>query len=147
LREAPQVENRAELDEIIAMCNRPQPPPPAAATTTPAPPGMSSSVGDAPVDRGRDKRTLGWIVAGAGLAVTATGIVFAFHAGSIAHEVAAYRGPWDAAAQDLDARGSHFGVLATALLGVGVASIAGGGVLWYLGDRERRVEAHPIAVT
>lgn len=109
------------------------PPDTSAVLPPPAEPAAPSS------DPGHGKRVTGLVLAGAGVAVTAIGVVFALQAKSAADDVSALSqsgGTWSPAFADKESSGQRDQTIGTLGIGLGVAAIVGGGVLYYLGATE-----------
>jgi tetratricopeptide (TPR) repeat protein len=129
----------------------PAPPPPAPPPPAPvaSPPPDTSSVLSPPpepasVDPGHGKRVTGLVLAGAGVAVTAVGVVFALQAKNAADDVSALSasgGTWSTSFADKESSGQRDQIIGTLGIGLGVAAIVGGGVLYYLGTTERAEHA------
>jgi hypothetical protein len=80
----------------------------------------------------------GLVVGGSGIALVATGVVFAMSSSSAASELeaAAQRNdPWTSELEAKDRSARRKGTLGAVLIGTGVAAVATGGVLFYLGHR------------
>jgi hypothetical protein len=96
---------------------------------------------DAPKARSTSS-TFGIVTTLAGVALAGGGVYFAMAARSDADKVAQHRGPWDAAAQQLEDSGKRNDAIGTTLIFVGGAAIVTGGLFWLLGGSSgERVEA------
>lgn len=94
---------------------------------------------------GRTLRFAGIVTSGAGVAVLATGLVLGHHASTLGDEVtSACHTTCDWATwKDEDAAGRRDAAIGRALDVVGVAGIAGGAILYYLGIRQEAVTVSP----
>jgi tetratricopeptide (TPR) repeat protein len=93
-------------------------------------------------DRGKGKRRAGLIVGGSGLAVFAAGLYFGSRASSLANEVedtCTAGCEWTPELADKEASGKSAQTLQYVLYAVGVAGVAGGAALWFIGDSKRRI--------
>jgi tetratricopeptide (TPR) repeat protein len=102
-------------------------------------------------DDGRSKRLAGIATAGAGVVLFAIGIGVGHHAGVLGDEVTrACVGPdgcdWGKE-QPLDSSGHSDATIGRVLDVVGIAAIAGGAALYYLGMRDGEVSVTPVAAT
>lgn len=99
-----------------------------------------------PVENARSGQSLkmAGVVAGSGVVLLVTGLVLGKHASTLGDEVtAACSTSCDWAVQkDKDATGHRNAAIGYALDALGVAAIAGGAIMYYLGDR-----THPVAVS
>jgi tetratricopeptide (TPR) repeat protein len=91
----------------------------------------------------------GWITGGGGVASIALGLALGHHASVLGGEVTRACSmtsmPCDwATEKSKDASGRHYGDLGHAFDALGVAAIAGGALLYYLGDREGNVHITPL---
>ncbi len=146
--------------ELEFKCEEPTSPPTAPSVTRPtrAPPdrpadqGERLKVTDGLGDRedqgdrpGRGLKVAGLVVGGAGVGTFATGLVLGHHASSIGDEVTgACRTTCDWTAwKDKDAAGRRDAAVGRALDVAGVAGIAGGAALYYLGVRQGAVTVSP----
>jgi hypothetical protein len=119
-----------------------QPPPPTTSIVAP-PPVKETPTGSA----GKGKRFAGYAVGGAGVVLVVTGVYFGAKARRLGDEVSddCRDGcDWNLV-KDKDAEGKSAETTQYVLYGVGVAAIAAGGVLWWLGNKER--ESSTVAVT
>jgi len=114
--------------------------------TCPAPqPIITKTVPDLKLqfeDRGKGKRRAGLIVGGTGLAVVVAGMYFGSRASSLASEVedaCAAGCEWTPELADKESAGKSAQTLQYVLYAVGVAGVAGGAALWFLGDKQRRI--------
>jgi hypothetical protein len=85
------------------------------------------------------------VTGGTGIALAVTGLVIGRHANTLGDEVAAACAEscdW-AVQQKKDARGHQYARAGYALDGIGLAMLAGGTVLYYLGSRETSVVVAP----
>jgi hypothetical protein len=149
--ERPQAEGFiAELAPCVEQEAKPQPvviPPPQAvtppATTLPAPMPPPREGGGG----GKGKRFAGYAVGGAGLVLVATGVYFGAKARRLGDEVSdecADGCDWNLV-KDKDAEGKSAETTQYVLYGVGLAAIAAGGVLWWMGNKEAK--SSNVAVT
>lgn len=109
------------------------PPPPDRSAVLPPPAEPVSS------DPGHGKRVTGLVLAGAGVAATAVGVVFALKARSASDDVTTLSnngGTWSSSFADKESSGQRDETLGALGIGVGVAAIVGGGILYYLGSTE-----------
>lgn len=157
-REAGTEVDKAGLDEARARCN-PQPtganPPPAfPVSPQPASPTALHDVGLDRTDRspvaphdhadGGSMKTAGIATAAGGAVLLGLGLYLDHVASDDASKVESFRGVWTKTQQDWQNSGqtaSTWGAIAT---GAGVAALAGGAVLYYLGMRSDRMD---VAVT
>lgn len=96
---------------------------------------------------GRTLKISGVAIGGVGVAVIATGLVYGHRAQSLAGEVTtacATSCDW-AAWKDKDSAGRHDATIGRVLDGVGVATVIGGSVLYYLGVRQGSLSVEPPA--
>jgi hypothetical protein len=114
----------------------PTPPP----VTTPPVPRRSEPARDRPRDDKRGIRVAGWVTAGAGVALLATGAIFGLKAKS-AHDELAAAGTWD---PDLYDSGRSASRNMFIFAGVGAAAIATGAVLTFIVGRP--TPAHAVTV-
>jgi tetratricopeptide (TPR) repeat protein len=94
---------------------------------------------------GRTLRLAGLATGGIGVALTVTGLTLGRHANTLGREVAAACASdcdW-AVQKEKDARGRRYAKASYVLDGIGVAAIAGGAVMYYLGSRETSVVVAP----
>lgn len=93
-------------------------------------------------DQGKGKRRAGVIVGGTGLAVFVAGLYFGSRASSLATEVedaCAAGCEWTPELADKESSGKSAQTLQYVLYAVGVAGVAGGAALWFIGDGKRRI--------
>ncbi|HUS64109.1 MAG TPA: hypothetical protein VMZ28_06180 [Kofleriaceae bacterium] len=170
LREVPKPDNRQQVDQAIRICEAKLAEKPAAPEEQPAPPAVEpekpapAEVADAaepeaeldpdaeveadtgsPSRPGRTKKIIGIAVGATGAALAATGAYFGLQASSQASDIEDFDGVWDQSWEDKEAAQRRNRVLAPVLIGAGVAAIAGGVVLFILGDREA-TDAAELAV-
>jgi tetratricopeptide (TPR) repeat protein len=161
-KEAPnreQVESRiSEMEALIAARNQERAKPPTGPfepgantahestgktteSSTPHPLTPAPTEKDrAPGGNGKALKISGIAVGGAGVAMLATGVFFRLRANSAAKEIsdaAAAGRPWDEDLQATDDRGRSAAKLSPIFLGVGAGALVAGGVLFYLGLRDR----------
>lgn len=90
-------------------------------------------------------KVAGLVVGGSGVAIVATGLFFGRRASSLGDDVArdcAVLCEWGEQ-KSSDARGRRYAKIGYALDAVGVAGIAAGALMYYLGDRQRPVLVVP----
>jgi hypothetical protein len=123
-------------DSVDGVWQQPAPEP-----VTPAPALAPLPPPPAVVDRGAHLRTIGLVLAGAGVAVIAGGVVEGFRAKSISDSIAAQPpgSPWSPDILDREREGEHAERLEQLLL-VGGGSLLVSGVATYLVGRSRRAE-------
>ena len=152
-REAGADVDKAGLDEARARCN-PQPTganPPATFPVSPQP-ATPSTMHDVGMDRppvpprehDSSMKTAGIATAAGGAVLLGLGLYLDHVASDDASKVESFRGVWTTTQQDWQSSGqtaSTWGAIAT---GAGVAALAGGAVLYYLGMRSDRMD---VAVT
>lgn len=166
LREVPKPDNRQQVDQAIRICEaklaeKPAPPQdepaqPAAEPDKPEPAKVADTAEadaepepDAEVEAdtgspsrpGRTKKIIGIAVGATGVALAATGAYFGLQASSQASDIEEFDGVWDQSWEDKEAAQRRNRVLAPVLVGAGVAAIAGGVLLFILGDREATAAA------
>jgi hypothetical protein len=156
-REAGSSANAAELEQAKARCN-PQPtsaneppsyPPPKpapAASSLAEPPDLDRAPPAASHDDGgtgdrAGLRTAGIATGIGGAVVTGFGIYLATVASHDAHVVSGYTGAWGQSQRDTESNGKSAAMWSGVSIGVGVAAIATGGVLYFLGRK-----THGVAV-
>ena len=132
-------------------------PAPNAAGTEPnpgiAPGGVPPQNATAPApaaDHGQKLKLAGLITGGVGVVSLVVAAVFGAQARDAAKKIeegAAARGTYDQTLQDQDARGRTAQTRATVSVVLGLAALAGGGVLYYLGARNASTEGQPPAGT
>jgi len=95
--------------------------------------------------RGRTLRISGLAIGGGGVVIAVTGLLFGRRASTLGDEVSrACSQTCDWGAQkDKDARGRRYASIGYACDGLGVAAIASGAVMYYLGVRESAVTVAP----
>ncbi len=100
-------------------------------------------VGDA--RSGQSLMIAGGVVAGSGVVLLVTGLVLGKHASTLGDEVTtACSASCDWTTQkDKDAAGQRNAAIGYALDAIGVAAIAGGAIMYYLGDRKHTVSVSP----
>ena len=121
-----------------------EPPPsgyPGSAAPPPAggPPPASAPPPPATVDHGKNLKIAGYATGGAGLLSLVVAAIYGAQAKDAAQKIetaAAGGGAFDATLQTQDSRGRSAQGKQVAFLVVGVAALAGGGVLYYLGRRQ-----------
>lgn len=96
-------------------------------------------------DAGRAMKTAGLVTGGTGVVLLATGLVLGRHASTLGDEVtAACATSCDWATQrDKDADGRRFTTIARVLDVAGIAAIAGGAVMYYVGRRKSTLVIAP----
>ena len=120
------------------------PPAPVVAEPHVAPPATSEPARDAPHDDNSGVRIAGWVTAGAGVALLATGVVFGLKAKS-AHDELASAGTWDPGLYD-SGRAANRNMFI--FLGAGAVAVATGAVLTFVVGSpadERAVTVAPAA--
>jgi len=139
----------AELAPCVEQESKPQPAPTIPAPEAVTPP--SSSPTPTPVTPneggGKGKRFAGYAVGGAGVVLVVTGVYFGAKARRLGNEVSddcADGCDWNLV-KDKDAEGKSAETTQYVLYGVGLAAIAAGGVLWWMGNTEAK--SSTIAVT
>ncbi len=134
----------AELSPCVDAEARPVVPPPETVTpppTTTQPPPVApvAPVRETPSNAGRGKRFAGYATGGAGVVLVLTGVYFGAKARRLGNEVSdecADGCDWNLV-KDKDAEGKSAETTQYVLYGVGVAALAAGGVLWWLGTKEQ----------
>lgn len=135
--------------DLEATCSPPQPP----MTAQPKLAASLNLVGgltdrkDRELRPGRTLKISGVAIGSVGIAVLATGLVYGYRAQSLADQVTtacATNCDW-AAWKDKDAAGRHDVTIGRVLDGVGVATVIGGSVLYYLGVRQGSLSVDPHA--
>ena len=101
-------------------------------------------------DAGRNLKLAGLVAGGAGAALVVTGLLYGRRASTLGDEVtSACSDPLDpcdwAAQQDKDATGRRYSMIGYTLDVLGLAAVAGGAVMYYLGDRKSRVTVSPTS--
>jgi len=140
----------AELAPCVEQESKPPP-----TTTVPAPEAVTppSVTSPAPVTTpaegggGKGKRFAGYAVGGAGVVLVVTGVYFGAKARRLGNEVSddcADGCDWNLV-KDKDAEGKSAETTQYVLYGVGLAAIAAGGVLWWMGNKE--AQRSTVAVT
>jgi hypothetical protein len=141
LADDPNGPKRAEAEEAKRRCAEAAPAatPAAPAAEAPAarPPAPRPEPTPAPEGGMEPLRVGGLVTAGVGLALVATGVVFALQASAAANDVESpdcspcnwdlYRGVED--------RGRQRALLSKITIGAGAAAVVGGGILWFLAPR------------
>jgi tetratricopeptide (TPR) repeat protein len=113
-------------------------PDPAIGSPEPAEDSPLAVISDASVEaRGRSKRIAGLGVAGVGVALIGAGIGFGLHARSLSSEASEFRGPYGGDLEDLYDRGEAANRNLVILVSAGALTAAAGGVLYFLGIRDR----------
>lgn len=145
----------AELAPCVEQEAKPQPapvvPPPTAVTAPPVASEPAPTPTTTPPPRegggGKGKRFAGYAVGGAGVVLVVTGVYFGAKARRLGNEVedeCADGCDWNLV-KDKDAEGKSAETTQYVLYGVGVAALAAGGVLWWMGNTEAKPPA--VAVT
>lgn len=165
-RVVPKPANAVELDAAMAKCAGVQPAtgesetppvepkpvetPPPAPTPAPAPPPVAPKPEPklVTVDEGSSLRTTGFVVGGVGVAAGVAAIVFAFEASSNASTVSgqAKGTQWNTTLADTQSSGKTDETLARVLGGVGIAALAAGGTMWWLGYSRESTTRVDVAV-
>jgi tetratricopeptide (TPR) repeat protein len=126
-----------------------QPPSGPVGPTEQPPASPPSQQEEQPRSSGKGLKTAGIVTGVAGVALVVTGVIFGVSSQSDKNDVqdAINRGdPWTQALADQESSGKTKAMLANVTLGVGIAAVIGGGVLYYLGVRaDRSVEVRPEA--
>jgi len=94
---------------------------------------------------GRNLKLVGIVTGGTGVVLVATGLLFGRRASTLGAEVTlacAVSCDWSAQ-QDKDAAGRRDAAIGYALDAVGLAAIAGGAIMYYIGDRKGTVDVSP----
>jgi hypothetical protein len=163
-RVVPKPANAVELDAAMAKCAGVEP----ATGESEAPPVDTKPVETKPiettppppivppkpvpltrtVDEGGGLRTSGLVIGGVGAAAGAAALVFAFEASSKASTVSGQNKgtPWSGALVDDQSAGKTDQTLSRVLGGVGIAAIAAGGTLWWLGHSRANTTHVDVAV-
>jgi tetratricopeptide (TPR) repeat protein len=152
LREAPDAGNRAtvekriaEMQEALEERQRLAEKPPSA----PLGPAAEAPPAPSPRDeqRGRGPKIAGVVTGSAGVALVVTGVVLGLMSKSDKDDIqqAIDMGqPWSQELADTQSSGENKARLANITIGVGIAAVVGGGVLYYLGVRQgKSVEVRP----
>jgi len=113
------------------------------ASTPPAPPASAPGKPTAAPSPGRGLRIGGIAAGGTGVVALGVGIAFGLQARSISNEVSNA----DRYDKNRDAQGHAAQRNMFVFTGVGAAALATGGVLYYLGDRARKLERSGAALT
>jgi tetratricopeptide (TPR) repeat protein len=98
-------------------------------------------------DPGHDLRIAGLVVGGGGLALAGTAVFFGFRAMSASDEISgvfARHETWTQHDAEVYADGQRSQTAAWVLGAAGVTALATGGLLYYMGARERRVSVGPV---
>jgi hypothetical protein len=98
---------------------------------------------------GKGKRFAGYAVGGAGIVLVVTGVYFGAKARRLGDEVSdecADGCDWNLV-KDKDAEGKSAETTQYVLYGVGVAALAAGGVLWWMGNKEAKSSSVAITPT
>ena len=130
----------AELSPCVDAEARPQPVVPTPEAVTPPPTTAPMTQPAQPKEGGKGKRFAGYAVGGAGVALVLTGVYFGAKARRLGDEVSDECRDgcdWNLV-KDKDAEGKSAETTQYVLYGVGLGAIAVGGVLWWLGNSERR---------
>jgi tetratricopeptide (TPR) repeat protein len=149
--ERPQAEGFiAELAPCVEQEAKPAPapvvPPPQVVAPTPQQPALVMPVREGG-GGGKGKRFAGYAVGGAGIVLVATGVYFGAKARRLGDEVSDECRDgcdWNLV-KDKDAEGKSAETTQYVLYGVGLAAIAAGGVLWWMGNKE--ASSSNVAVT
>jgi tetratricopeptide (TPR) repeat protein len=142
------------------------PPPGSYGGPAPLPPGSEGNPAIAPggtlpppatgpaaapaADHGQKLKLAGLVTGGVGVVSFVVAAVFGAQAKDAAQKIeqaAAAGGTYGPALQDQDSRGRSAQTKATAFVVLGVAALAGGGVLYYLGARQGATEGQPAPGT
>ena len=156
-REAGAAADKAGLDEARARCN-PQPtganqPPTFPASPQPPTPTTLHDVGldrspppphEHAHDDGGSLRTAGFATAAGGAVLLGLGLYLDHVAADDASKVQGFRGVWTQTQQDWQSSGQSASTWGAISTGAGIAALAGGAVLYYLGMRSDRMD---VAVT
>lgn len=143
---APCVENEAKPAIVV-------PPPTATPQPTITPPPITQQPPpptEAPSGRpGRGKKFAGYAVGGAGVVLVLTGLYFGAKARRLGDEISddCKDGcDWNLL-RDKDAEGKSAETTQYVLYGVGLATIAAGGVLWWMGNKESQTSSVAVVPT
>jgi tetratricopeptide (TPR) repeat protein len=169
LREVPKPGNKQQVDQAVTICEKkvaaakpaekpaekpvqPEQPAPVEVAEAEAeaelePEADVEADADTPSRPGRTKKIIGIAVGATGIALAATGAYFGLQASSQASDIEEFDGVWDDTWEDKEAAQRRNRVLAPVLIGTGIAAIAGGVVLFILGDREATDAELAIAPT
>ena len=90
----------------------------------------------AAAEPGKKKKALALAVGATGVVLTLTGVVFGVMARNDKDELEEADGEWDDDLQSLEDRQARNAVLAPIFIGAGLAAVAGGAVLYWMGRRE-----------
>jgi len=137
----------AELAPCVEQESKPQPAPTIPAPEAVTPPSSSPTPVTLNEGGGKGKRFAGYAVGGAGVVLVVTGVYFGAKARRLGNEVSddcADGCDWNLV-KDKDAEGKSAETTQYVLYGVGLAAIAAGGVLWWMGNTEAK--SSTIAVT
>ncbi|MBI4509483.1 MAG: hypothetical protein HY698_07585 [Deltaproteobacteria bacterium] len=107
-------------------------------------PKPAAEVRDLP---GRSLRLAGLIVAGAGMAMAGTGIYLGLDAHATESSVEEHEGPWDPVDEERERSAKKKSFVASLLTAGGIAAIAGGGALYYLGIRRQDAAELSLGLT
>jgi hypothetical protein len=144
-RAAQTIENRAELEQAMALCagveaatgdsDASSPTPAPAGPPTPAVPAAPPRVPR--TDDGRGERIAGYALLGVGITAGVVAVVSAFQASGDAHEIssAAAGSTWTGMLATDQSAGQTAQTRARVVGAIGGAALLGGGVLWWLGHR------------
>ena len=135
----------AESKPIVEPFPSPSPTP----SSAPAPSPMPVTVTQVDSNAGAGKRLVGYVVGGTGIALVVTGVYFGAKARRLGNEVSdecADGCDWNLV-KGKDAEGKRAETTHYVLYGVGVAAIAAGGVLWWMGNKERSASTVGLAPT
>jgi tetratricopeptide (TPR) repeat protein len=155
LRQAPDGSDANLAEEHVAAmetCTARARTAPAGSPSGQGPPPRGSSLGDSgpsptPSTGGSTLRLSGMVVAGAGVALIGTSVVFGLKARSASRELDDFYdngGMWDEDHAQLEAEGKRNNALAIGLGAGGIAALTGGAVLYYIG--KLRADRPEIAV-
>jgi iron complex outermembrane receptor protein len=151
---APKVRIRIEeLEKEVAERKRQQQPPPPQPLPDPKPRAAAPMPAPTPVDAaprhsGRAHKIAGLATAGAGVALVATGVVFALQASAAQQQLDDARAahePWSDALAATDSEGRTDSQIATITLAAGAVAAVAGGVMFALGVHQDRVRVVPTA--
>ena len=92
-------------------------------------------------DAGKRKKAAAIAVGGTGVVLLLTGVVFGVMASNDLEELEEADGEWNEQLQSLEDRQARNAVLGPVFIGAGVAAVAGGAVLYWMGRREAQAAA------
>jgi tetratricopeptide (TPR) repeat protein len=156
LRDLPDAPNRevvekrmAEMQEQLDAQKKLAEQPPSGPVGPTDQPPVTHDESPPPRAGGKGLKTAGIVTGAVGVALVVTGIIFGVSSQSDKSDVqdAIDRGdPWTQALADQESSGKSKAMIANVTLGVGIAAVVGGGVLYYLGLRaDKAVEVRPEA--